>query len=58
MKKEKSKSDETSDGPRRPDYSSESTAVWINERDGRKWLSIKIKGMDKAFVAFENKKDE
>jgi len=41
--------------PKRPDYSSKRAAVWVNENNGRKWLRIKIAGMNEKFVAFENK---
>jgi hypothetical protein len=58
MKKETNEqSEETQENarkPRRPDYRGRNVAVWQNENDKHKWLSIRIEGMDEKFIAFEN----
>ena len=40
--------------PRRPDYRGKNVAVWLNENNEHKWLTIVIEGIDEKFVAFEN----
>ncbi len=39
---------------RRPDYRGEGVAVWLNKKEGREWLSIKVDGLDSTVVAFKN----
>lgn len=48
------KTKEDAASPRRPDFRGKNVAVWANENADRRWLTIKIDGMDEKFVAFEN----
>lgn len=42
-KETKSRPDERGYQPKRPDYRGNRAAVWLNEKNGRKWLRIRSK---------------
>lgn len=42
---------------RKPDFKGDGVAVWVNEKDGKKSLGIKLAGHDYVY-AYENKEEE